>query len=239
MKFLLDIFFFLLFLLIVIINTERGFVNSVWSTVTIIGAFIIAYMFSSAIGDWICQNFVLNYVSEYAYEVLERMLQNNTEQYNISSLFQSLPDEFLSLVENCGADLSNLEATFGSSIGLSETEVYSFAEAVALPLSKTLSNAIAIVAVFLISIILLWAIGLIVKIIVKIPVIKTLNSFLGFLVGLIKGFIIVWILCITLSIFVERGFMNPESVQTLNNLVIDSYVFNFFDSFSLTILFNF
>ena len=70
------------------------------------------------------------------------------------------------------------------------------------------------------------------KIIVKIPIIKTLNSLLGFVFGVIKGLVIVWILCVTLSIFVESGFMDPETVEVLNNLTKESYIFNFFCTFS-------
>ena len=232
MNYLLDIFLFLLFLLITIISTERGFVNSVWSSVTIIGSFVVAYMFGGVVGEWICDNFVLKYISEYAYVIVESLIENSAENYNISNLFESLPEEFVTLVENCGADISVLNSQFGSSLTLSQVELYSFAESVASPISQTLSNAIAIVSIFLISLLILWIIGLVVKIIVKIPIIKTLNSLLGFVFGVIKGLVIVWILCVTLSIFVESGFMDPETVEVLNNLTKESYIFNFFCTFS-------
>lgn len=232
MNYLLDIFLFLLFLLITIISTERGFVNSVWSSVTVLGSFVVAYVLGDAVGNWICDNFVLKYITEYAYNVVEALIDRNANSYNISGLFESLPDEFVALVENCGADLSALEDQFSSSLTLSADELYSFAESVASPISQTLSNAIAIVSLFLISLLSLWLVGLVVKIIVKIPIIKTLNSLLGFVFGMLKGLVIVWILCVTLSIFVERGFMNPETVEVLNNLTKESYIFNFFCSFS-------
>ena len=232
MNYLLDIFLLLLFLLITIISTERGFVNSVWGSVTIIGSFVVAYMFGGVVGEWICDNFVLKYISEYAYGIVESLIENSAENYNISNLFESLPEEFVTLVENCGADISVLNSQFGSSLTLSQVELYSFAESVASPISQTLSNAIAIVSIFLISLLILWIIGLVVKIIVKIPIIKTLNSLLGFVFGVIKGLVIVWILCVTLSIFVESGFMDPETVEVLNNLTKESYIFNFFCTFS-------
>jgi hypothetical protein len=189
-------------------------------------------MFGGVVGDWICDNFVLKYISEYAYGIVESLIENSAENYNISNLFESLPEEFVTLVENCGADISVLNSQFGSSLTLSQVELYSFAESVASPISQTLSNAIAIVSIFLISLLILWIIGLVVKIIVKIPIIKTVNSLLGFVFGVIKGLVIVWILCVTLSIFVESGFMDPETVEVLNNLTKESYIFNFFCTFS-------
>lgn len=232
MNYLLDIFLFLLFLLITIISTERGFVDSVWSSVTIIGAFIVAFLFSGLVGEWICDNFVLNYISEYAYEIVEALVEQSANNYNISALFDSLPDEFVALVENCGADVAMLEEQFGSSLTISADELHTFAESVASPISQTLSNAIAVVSLFIFSLLILWLAGLVVKIIVKIPVIKTLNSLLGFLFGVIKGVVIVWILCVALSIFVEKGFMNPQTVGLMHDLTGESYIFNFFCSFS-------
>ena len=232
MNFLLDIFLFLLFLLIVIVSTDRGFVSSVWNTVTVIGAFILAYMFSGIVADLICKNFVLNYVTEYAYGVVAALIESNTATYDISGLFESLPQDFVSLVEHCGADMAVLEQQFGTAVSVSVDDLFEFAESIALPISQTLSNAIAIVSVFLISLLLLWLFGLIIKVIVKIPIIRTLNSLLGFMFGLVKGFIVVWILCVTLSIFVERGFMNPNSVEVLNELTSSSHIFRFFCSFS-------
>lgn len=232
MNYLIDIFFVLLFILITIIGTERGFVDSVWSSVTIIGSFAVAYLFSGIAAEWICNNFVLKYISEYAYGVVDALVEKNAGSYNLSALFESLPDEFITLVENCGADINDLAAQFGSALSISTDELYAFAESVAMPISNTLSNAIAIVSIFLLSVLLLWLIGLVVKIIVKIPIIKTLNTLLGFVFGLIKGLVIVWILCVTLIIFVERGFMDPETVEVLNSLTDGSFIFKFFCSFS-------
>ena len=232
MNYLLDIFLFLLFLLVAIVGAEHGFVRSIWGTVTIIGSFIVAYLLGDIVGEWICGNFVLPYISEYTYDILENLVERSIDSFDISSLFASLPEEFVALVENCGADISALEAQFGSSITLSADELYSFSESVALPLSKTLSHAIALVSVFLISFLVLWLLGFVVKIVVKLPIIKTLDSIFGLIFGVLKGIVIVWLLCVTLSIFVERGFMNPETVEILDNLTKESYIYNFFHSFA-------
>lgn len=232
MNWLLDVFLVLIFLLITVISTEKGFVKSIWSTVTIVGAFVLAYMFGPILGDWICDNFVLGHVSEYTFDVVETLIATGSEQYDISYLFESLPEEFVALVENCGADLETLESQFVQSVTVSKEELYSFAESVALPISRTLSNAVGVVSVFLASVLALWLVGLVVKVIAKIPIIKTINGLLGFVVGLIKGFIIVWILCVAIGIFVERGFMEPESMEALKLLADGSYIFKFFCNLS-------
>lgn len=232
MNWLLDIFLVLIFLLIMVISTEKGFVKSIWSTVTLVGAFVLAYMFGTLLGEWICDNFVLDHVSKYAFGIVEKLAASSSAQYDISYLFEALPDEFVTLVENCGADLEALESQFSLSVTVSQDELYSFAESVALPISRTLSKAVGIVVVFLAAVLALWLVGLVVKVIAKIPIIKTIDGFLGFLVGLIKGFIVVWIICVAVGIFVERGFMEPDSMEALKLLTDGSYIFKFFCNLS-------
>ena len=232
MNWLLDIFFVLLFLLIAVISAEKGFVKSIWSTVTIVGAFILAYMFGPVLGDWICNNFVLEHVSKYTFNIVEGLVGASTEQYDISYLFESLPDEFVALVENCGADLEALESQFQLSVTMSKDELYAFSESVALPISRTLANAVGIVAVFLAAVLALWLVGLVVKVIAKIPIVKTIDGILGFAVGVIKGVIIVWIICLIIGIFIEREFMEPGSIEALKLLTDSSHIFKFFCNLS-------
>ncbi len=232
MSWLLDIFLVLLFFLTVILTTDKGFVKSVWSTVTIVGAFVLAYIFGPPLGEWICDLFVLDKVSQYAFGVVENLVTEQSGQYDLSMLFNTLPEEFIQLIENCGADIDQLAEQFKFSVTISQDELYSFAESVAKPLARTVSNAAGVVAVFLASALALWLIGLVVKLIVQLPLIHALNGILGFVLGAVEGLVIVWVLCIALGIFVEQGFMNPGSVEVLRSLTEGSVIFEFFCALS-------
>ncbi len=232
MSFLLDIFFVLIFAIIVIFSVERGFVRSVWSTVTVVGAFIAAYIFGPLLGNWICDTFILNSVTEYAFEVVERLISEQSGQYNLSQLFETLPEEFVQLIENCGADIDQLASDFSAALTIPKEGLYGFAESVALPISKTISNAIGVILIFIVATISLCLIGYLVKAIVKLPLIHQVNGFLGLILGIIEGFVIVWVLCVAIGIFAERGFMDPASVKVIDSLTDGSYIFRFFCNLS-------
>ncbi len=228
MGWIFDLALVLIFFLCITITAKRGFVKSVWGAGTVIGAFVMAYLFGPPIGEFIYTVFVHDSVSEYAFGVIEKLAVEQSGGYDLSSLFETLPKEFTQLLDNCGADINALSEQFKLSVTVSEEELRSFAESVAQPIAHTLSSAAGIIIVFLASVLALWIIGLIVKAVVRLPLLSTLNGFLGFLLGAVSGLIIVWIICICVAIFAESGFMKPESVSFLKSLTSDSVLFDFF-----------
>ncbi len=228
MQWILDILFILIFLLMVVIATQKGFVKSIWRIVTVIGSFVVAYIFGPVIGDWICENFVLGHVTSYAYGVVAQLVENNAGEYNVSGLFETLPDEFLQLLSNCGTSVDELSSRFSVTLAVSEEELYSMAEAIATPISNTLSKAVGIISVFLASVLLFVLAGMVLKLVVKMPLIRSLDSFLGFVFGVVEGIAIVWILCVFVGIFVEHSFMNSSSNEVLSCLTEGSRIFRFF-----------
>lgn len=232
MEYVFDIFLLLILMLVTFISTKRGFVRSVWSYITIIGSFAVAYAFGSAIGEYFCFDFILPRVTEYTFEIISGMVASTEGSYNLSELFNSLPEEFVHLAESSGISLASLQQEFVSVVAMSQEQVYDIANSIASPVSLTLSHAIGIIVTFLVSVIVLTIIGLIVKIISKIPVIKALDGILGFVFGIIKGAVIVCIICVAAAIIVECEFMNGEIGTYFKILTEKSYIFRFFCTFS-------
>ena len=232
MEYIFDIFLLLVLLLVTVISTRRGFVRSVWSSVTMIGSFAVAYAFGPALGEYFCLEYILPKVTEYTFEIIKGLITATEDSYNISELFTSLPEDFVLLAENCGADLNGLQAEFLSAIEISQDSVYELASSIARPLSQTLSHAVGIIITFFAAVIVLTVIGFIVKIIAKIPVIKTLDGVLGFVFGIIKGVIIICMICVAAAIFVECEFMKGEVGVYFKSLTEHSYIFKFICAFS-------
>lgn len=228
MPWLLDILFGLIFILVIVIGVQRGFVRSIWGTVTLVGAFIIAYLFGPAFGTYICENYILKYVTEYVHAEISGISASGGGLYDISALFDNLPEQFTELISNCGADIESLEMQFNDAVTVSRDELFEFATDIARPISITISHALAIVLIFIVSLLALWLIGLVVKAIVKCPIIRSLDRFLGFLFSILNGIVIVWMISIILGIFVEKGFMEGESAEALYKITSSSYIFNFF-----------
>lgn len=227
-KWALDVLLILIFLLMVVIATQKGFVKSIWRTVTVIGSFVVAYIFGPVLGSWICTGFVLKNVTSYAYEVITRLAENSSGIYDVSSLFETLPEEFVRLLSNCGADINEISSGLSLSLKVTEDEIYSLAQSIAAPISHSISNAIGIVTVFLASVLVLILLGMVLKLVVKIPVIRSLDAILGAVFGIVEGAVIVCVLCVAIGIFVEHSFMNSSSNEVLYALTENSRIFNFF-----------
>lgn len=232
MEFIFDIFLFLVLILVILISTKRGFVRSVWASVTIIGAFALAYTFGPALGDYFCSEFILPKVTEYVYELINGMTGVAEGGLDFSEFFATLPDEFIIMSESFGVSLDALREEFLSVMVVSQDEVYELASSIALPISSTISHLIGIIVAFFASVIVLTIIGFIVKIISKIPVIKTLDGILGFIFGIIKGIVIISMICVVAAVFVESEFMNGSIGAYFRTLTECSYIFRFFCAFS-------
>jgi uncharacterized membrane protein required for colicin V production len=79
-------------------------------------------------------------------------------------------------------------------------------------------NGIAIVAVFLLIIIILSVVGAVLDVVGKLPVIKTFNNYGGLIFGIIMGAGISWIAIIAMSLLFTTA--NPEFYEILQNSFI-------------------
>lgn len=228
MGLILDFVLASLFVIIVIVAAKRGFVESVWSTVTLVGSFVLAFMFGSLLGDWLYDTFVFTKATDYVFEMIKNLAVKSSGLYDIGSLFTTLPEEFTQLLENCGADLAELQERFELAFSLSEAELYDFAQAIAEPLARTISMAVAVLGIFAVSALVLWIVGLLIKAIVKLPLISSLDGFLGFLLGLIKGAVILWVVCMVLNLLTTQGFLDAQYASIISEFTKGSYIMNFF-----------
>ena len=232
MKYVLDILFILILALVTVISTKRGFVRSVWASVTLIGSLALSYAFGPVLGDYFCINYILPAVTDFAFETINGMLIATEGNYNLSELFSALPEEFILLAERCGADIDSLQEQFASAISIPQEQVYDFARSIALPVSQTISRAVGIVAIFFSTLIVLVIVGILFKIIAKIPVIKTLDGIFGFVFGLIKGLVVICILCVVIALIIEFHFLGGKVSTYFLNLTEYSCIFKLFCTLS-------
>ena len=228
MNVLLDIILVLIFLLIVVISTCRGFVKCIWSMVTVVGAFILAYNFGPRLGSEICDRYIYDYVSSYTYASVEEMVVESNDNYDVSGLFDNVPQEFVDLLEHCGVELDEVASTVSPSMTVSQEELYEIAGSIAMPISVTISNIIGIIVVFFASILLISIFGIFMRIVVKVPVIRFINSFFGMLLGAVEGFVIVWVICLLIGLIVEHGFIGEINNEFVYSMTDGSYLLKFF-----------
>jgi len=228
MNWILDCFLILLYLLIVIIVADKGLVRSIWRAVTVVGSLTLSFIFGPVLGEWICDVWVLDHISSYSFGVVADLVEKNSGQYDTTALFDSLPQEFLDLLSRCGADVNSISKDFVPSLTVSESDLYAMARAIATPISNTLSKAIGVIAVFFASVLLLFLLGLILKLFVKLPVIRSIDKVFGMFFGLIEAFVVVWIISLAIGVLIESGYVTNSSSVVISNIAEKSYIFRFF-----------
>lgn len=228
MNWILDCFLILLYFYIVLVVADKGLIRSIWRAVTVVGSLFLSFIIGPLLGEWICDVFVLDRISSYAFGVVTDLVENNSGQYDTTTLFDCLPQEFLNLLSRCGADLNSISADFVPSLTVSESDLYAMARAIATPISATLSKAIGVIAVYLTSVLMLFLIGLLLKLFVKLPVIRSIDKVFGMFFGFVEAFVVVWIVSLAIGVFIESGCVTNSSSEVIRVIAERSSIFKFF-----------
>lgn len=230
MHWIFDILLVFIFALIVFIDSKRGFVKAAWGFVRAAASVILSLMFGGALGGLFYRIFMLDAVTNTVYSTLEPTIGLTGGSYDISAVFEG-NEQFSALLARFGVTAESLQDKFGSITNATQDTVREMAENIAAPIAETLSTVLGFVVIFVISMIALFVVGKVVDLLAKLPVIKKLNSFLGAVFGAASGFIYVWIVCLVFSMLIEYR-VAGQTTDSLVLMVKDSYIFNFFCSFS-------
>lgn len=230
MHWIFDIFLVLVFVLVLVIDTKRGFVKAVWGFARAAASVILSLIFGGALGVLFYKIFMLDAVTTTVYSTLEPLIGLTNGSYDISAVFEG-NEGFTALLARFGVTAESLQEKFGGITNATQDTVREMAEHIAAPIADTLSTVLGFVVIFIVSMIALYIVGKVVDLLAKLPVIKTLNSFLGAVFGAASGFIYVWIICLVLGMIIEYR-VAGQTTDSLILMVKDSYIFNFFCRFS-------
>ena len=228
MTYILDIILVLLFFIVVLVSTIRGFVKSVWRTFTVVGAFVIAYTYGTFVGTYLCDNYVNDYVAEYTLESLTEIVTDDSGNSASVDILDNAPEELIDLLERCGSDIDELRSFINNDVVVSEEELQVMAESISAPIARTISAIIGMIAVFVAGVILLSLFGALLRLILKLPIIRFIDSFLGMAFGLAEAFVVVWVVCLVIGFIVEHGFITGSTNEAITAVTDSSHLFRFF-----------
>ena len=228
MNLILDIILILLFLVIVLISTIRGFVKSVWRTITVIGAFVLAYMYGPMVGSYLYENYVCDYVTDYTFESLSEIVEDSQAQGENNDIFENVPDELLNLLEHCGANLEEAKDNIRFDTTVSEETLKNAARSISEPIANTISVIAGMIIVFVVGIIAISLFGVLLRLIVKLPIIRFIDTTLGALFGVAEAFVVVWVVCLLIGFLVEHGFITGEMNEAFYDITTNSRLLKFF-----------
>ena len=225
-----DIFYILAALFLVIFFAYQGFFSSIFHFGRYIAAAILTYFIGPVFSRFLYNKWIFLWIADPVAEKVENFLNNTVGSVDIEGLVDSLP----ALVRKF-ADVEALSAKYGTAVDSFHTVAEDFSAVVASPLASLISNILAYVAVFFVSLLLLMLLFLLLdKFIDSVRPLNNINHFLGAILGILTAFfalaILTWLLGVLISLFGKS--------ETLHLLAENSRLFGFFQNLNFFNLFT-
>lgn len=162
---------------------KRGFVVSLFSLLKVVLSLAVALMFYKELGSFISQTFVYSHVEAYVSDFVAGISLESGGSISADVILAKLPEEARKIVDTLGIDIAELLSEFS---GIPEE----FAEKLSFELSTLLSNALAFVTLFFVSLIALSVVCFVLDIFSKLPVLNGINKIFGFALGVLEAFVL-------------------------------------------------
>lgn len=192
-----------------------GFVKTALNFFRFLGAVILACVFSKPLGLWIKEK----WLGAKFYDLVLNSVKESFDG-SASSAADAVPSGFRALLESFKFDVNGAADTAAEG----ESFLENFVTAVSDKLASITSVALAFIAIFLVSLVLLVFVAkLLTFLIEKIPLVRGLNRIAGFGIGLLIGVFTAWTAA-QLIVFVLTTFTSVDYSQAA--------VLNFFHDIS-------
>lgn len=216
---IIDIILGVCTLLTIIKFTIRGFVGSVLDTAKVFFAAILAYLLRIPVAKlfdgWFMRDGIVNWVRKS----LITSLEGNDTFINFIDLYKNVPGFFNKILVKFGlGDVSALDGMETASY----TQIDELAIDIGSAISMLLSTILAVVALFILSLILLSIVVRLVDGLLVISSVSKINRVLGLLLGIAVSFAIIWLTSFILEFLVDitGGFGGKLSRDDLNKSML-------------------
>lgn len=233
MSLIFDGLLIILCVVIVVVETKRGFIKSVMNLGSHIAALFVAYAFTPKLAKLFCDKFFLEKISSGIRDTLKSLTENPSGQtYNLNKLFEDLPEPFTQILERYNVSLDSVSDKIKNVTDATEDAVNSLSDSISSGVANVLSSVAAFLVLFVGSIIVLKLVTLVLDSLFKLPVLSTANTTLGFLFGVVVALIVAFVFSL-LSVKLI-GAMNSISPELFNQSVIDnSILLKFFANYNI------
>lgn len=193
MYFILDVIALIIFLITVISCRRKGFFKAFFGLIKVVLALIVAYMFMPTVAYFYRTGFVENMVSKNVAERINALVQKTTQGFDLKKLFSDMPSEFSDILGRYGADGAKLAERFGVIEDAAEESVNDLANSITSSVAHGISDALAFATLFVGALVILTIIIWLVGLILKLPVLSSIDKGLGLIFGIISGLLLVWV----------------------------------------------
>ncbi len=214
MSLLLDLIVIAVFAISLIAGIYKGFIRSVMGIGVLIATVILSSSLAAPFGRYLDDNFVHSAVSSEVERAIDG-LTDDVDGINLEKLFEEKPKVFTDILERFDMNFDNLKNYFETDLEGSNEAKEALAEYIAVPVSVTLSKAIAFAVLFIGFLILLTLAMKLLNLLFRLPILNGTNKLLGAIFGGVRGFIFVWGISVALCYLMPHlAVMYEETVPS-------------------------
>ena len=199
---------------------RSGLIGSVLGLGKLLISVIAACIFGKLIGTALAEGIIGESITQSVFNKITSYVDGK----DLSEFFNNIPKGFLSFIKLLGADISSLEAKYGTE-DASDAVLWDMARSLAMPLSRSVSAIVAYISVFLLAYIGTTVAVFLIKQI-KIPIITSIDKYLGLGLGIIFGLLVSSLIATVIYSFAELSAAVSDN-GTMMNVYNDSLIFKF------------
>ena len=194
MGYIMDIILVSLMVLCVVSATKKGFIKTVMGTVSLLLALILTFAFYEPVKDKILESEMTNGLKATIIEKLENIEVDSEGNFDIESLMENKPTEFIDLLENFGIDYNELSLQYEGWLSDSSTNIREkLIQTIINPIIDFLASGVTLFALFLVCFFAIKLVTFLLDKLFTLPILKQANKALGFVAGAINGLVVVYV----------------------------------------------
>lgn len=229
---ILDVIVAAILIFFMVAGFKKGFIKSCLGlVVTLVSIIITIYLYAPA-GEYLRDTIVYENLKNNLKQTVENHIGNTNDADTMSRLFadasEKLP-EFNKLLKSLNVNGEEIAEDIDKAIkNGKEVSVDMICENIVEEAAVFISNAAAIILVFIISVIVLNLAVLLLDFIFKLPVLNVANRVLGLVVGTLKGFFFACV--IVAAIRVALPYLDGSGIKLTENDIEKTIVFSVVDN---------
>lgn len=191
---------------------RRGFVRAVMNLISTFASFVVAYVYTPKVAEFINGKFILTPIAEDIHTTLKSLARNtSTDLFDLDKLAVDVPAPLVNILDRYNVNLNEFLDKIRGLVDCSEETVYGYAEEIAVPTASAISSVLAFVGLFLVAVLVIKAITELLDYIFMLPSLKAANTVLGVVFGVIEAASVACVLAMSLSILIDvMGSIDPE-----------------------------
>lgn len=235
MQYIVDIVLALIILISTVRGYRRGFVKTFFGLAAVALSVLSAYLFSSAAGSLIRQTAPYKNLCKSTTQSIQQYFED-TARGGSDAAFGNIDDKaFVKQMSSMGIDVKQTLDDLSESTAKDARDIaQNAAKSIAIPALETLSNVLATVLVFIISLALCMLLSRMLSNVFKLPFLNGINKIFGLILGFILGVVYSFILCMIIKCLLPAI---PENPFLYVGMEKDTMVYGFLCSINPVYLF--